>query len=289
MIINRNSTADSPKELFGDDQTVTSLNSQEQKQGAFLEKMLEMPGIMGPSSNQKMNHPSVNSQLKMSENVQPGLNHLNHSDMRSPSYGKQNHEDVILNSALLENLTALAKLDELTSQSNQPLMDMSSNMYQNSAVANKGDGYFNRNRGQELYQRNFSNNYPMEPFPPNLRYNGQQRAYHQQIPSNNLPSDQQSALLQLAAMAAASEQQNSPFGPGHRNMKSTNSSPFSMQGNSGFNTGMVERHRGMAVGGRGSPSFGQYGMDPMAQENIRFFRGKQIVLGRCYVYKVSVF
>ena len=250
------------------------MNSQEQKQGTFLENMLSMPGILGSVSSPKMNHsPTFDPQPKISENVQLGVN----QNMETSNFGKQNNDDGMLNSALLENLTALVKLDELSSQSNQSLMDMPNNIFQNSGVTNKGDGHFNRNQGQELFQRTFpSNGYPMENFPPNYRYNGQQKIYQQQNPSSHLPSDQQTALLQLAAIAAASEQQNSPFGPSPRSMKSPTSYPFPMQANSGFNTGMVERHRGMAVGGRGSPSFGQYGMDPMPhmQDNMRFFRGK---------------
>lgn len=271
-IYQRHSTTDSSKEYARDDQSVSSLSSQEQKQGIFLENMLSMPGILGSAPNQKMNHSTFDPQPKISENLQLGVN----QNMETSNFGKQNNEDGMLNSALLENLTALAKLDELSSQSNQSLMDMPNNMLQNSGAANKGDGHFNRNQGQELFQRTFPNNgYPMENFPPNYRYNGQQKMYQQQNPSSNLPSDQQTALLQLAAIAAASEQQNSPFGPSPRSMKSPNSYPFSMQANSGFNTGMVERHRGMAVGGRGSPSFGQYGMDPMThvQDNMRYFRG----------------
>ena len=232
-----------------------------------------MPGILGSASNQKMNQSTFEPQPKISENLQLGMN----QHMENSNFGKQNNEDGMLNSALLENLTALAKLDELSSQSNQSLMDMPNNILQNSGATNKGDGHFNRNQGQELFQRTFPNNcHPMENFPPNHRYNGQQKIYQQQNLSSNLPSDQQTALLQLAAIAAASEQQNSPFGPSPRSMKSPNSYPFSMQANSGFNTGMVERHRGMAVGGRGSPSFGQYGMDPMThvQDNMRYFRGK---------------
>ena len=232
-----------------------------------------MPGILGSASNQKMNQSTFEPQPKISENLQLGMN----QHMENSNFGKQNNEDGMLNSALLENLTALAKLDELSSQSNQSLMDMPNNILQNSGATNKGDGHFNRNQGQELFQRTFPNNcHPMENFPPNHRYNGQQKIYQQQNLSSNLPSDQQTALLQLAAIAAASEQQNSPFGPSPRSMKSPTSYPFSMQANSGFNTGMVERHRGMAVGGRGSPSFGQYGMDPMThvQDNMRYFRGK---------------
>lgn len=222
----------------------------------------------------------MNNQLKVPENIQrsclqPGVNQIPQANFGSQNNGKHQNDDGMLNSALLENLTALAKLDELTSQSNQPIMDMPNNLYQNVGAGGRGEGYFNRSHGQEQFHRTFTNNgYQAENFPLNHRYNGQQRAYQQQITSNNHGSDQQSALLQLAAMAAASDHQHSPFAPSPRSMKSTNS-PFSMQGASGFNTGMVERNRSMTVGGRGSPSFNQYAMDPMtqAQDNMRLFRG----------------
>ena len=250
-----------------------------------------MPAIMGSSSSQKMNHPSpINNQMKAPESIQhgclpPGSNQMSHANFGSQNNGKQQNDDGMLNSALLENLTALAKLDELTSQSNQPIMDMPNNLFQNVGAANRVDGFLNRGNGQEVFQRTFTNNgYQAENFPQNHRYNGQQRAYQQQITGNHHGSDQQSALLQLAAMAAAAEHQNSPFGPSSRGMKSS-SSPFSMQGSSGFNTGMVERHRSMTVGGRGSPSMNQYAMDPVAQaqDNMRFFRGKIFQLVSCYI------
>ena len=236
---------------------------------------------MGPSFNQKIiQSTTMNNQLKVPENgqlscLQPGASPMPHPNFGTQGNGKQNNDEV-LNSALLENLTALAKLDELTSQSNQPHMDMPNNAFQN-IPGNKGDGYFSRNPGQELFHRSFTNTgYNTENYPQNPRYNGQQRAYQQQSPISNHHVDQQSALMQLAAIAAASEQQNSPFGPSPRSMKSSNSQPFSMHGNGGFNTGMVERNRSMTVGGRGSPSLSQYAMDQFAhvQDNMRFFGGQ---------------
>ena len=256
------------------------MNSQEPKKETYLENILGMRANVEPCFNQKIvQSTTMNNQLKVRENVQlsclqPGANPMPHPNFGTQGNGKQNNDEV-LNSALLENLTALAKLDELTSQSNHPLMDMPNNAFQNIA-GNKGDGYFSRNPGQELFHRSFTNmGYNTENYPQNPRYNGQQRTYQQQSPSSN-HVDQQSALMQLAAIAAASEQQNSPFGPSPRSMKPSNSPPFSMHGNGGFNTGMVERNRSMAVGGRGSPSLSQYAMDQFAhvQDNIRFFGGK---------------
>ena len=95
-----------------------------------------------------------------------------------------------------------------------------------------------------------------------------------------MASPDQSALLQLAAMTAASEQQqssrpNSQY-TSSRSVNSAGSSTFGMPVHQNLTSGIMERHRNMPAGGRGSPSFGNYPMDSISHmhDNMRYFRGK---------------
>ena len=282
----RNNCSDSTKGVFSGENRVAANITSYEKHEPLLEGLVPEPTFHGQSTNLTNSQYSmaVNSQAKFSENAHQSIFQQDANPNCQAIFGqnevKPNNENGMLNSALMENLTALAKLDQLSSEQHQPA-DLPY-IYQNAGMGS-GEVNFTRSQSQAIIQRNSNNSgYQMGAhYPSNQRCNNQ-RNYHQQIQSNSLvPSDQQSALLQLAAIAAASEQQHSPigassqFGP-PRGINTAGSSSFSMQGNPSFSSGMIERHRNMPFGGRGSPSFGQYGMDSMthSQENMRFFRGK---------------
>jgi len=287
-LTSRNNGTDSPKAMGGENRVELSVNTHEERHEPLLEGIFAAPNFLSSSNIQTNNHPTnaLNNQIKFSENMQQsnpqGATSNSQESIFRQNDLKSNADNGVLNSALMENLTALVKLDQLTSEKQQTRLELPL-MYHNMAVGAGGDVKHTHNESHELFQRNTNTSgYQVgETFSQYQRYNSQQRNYQHQNHSNILASPDQSALLQLAAMTAASEQQQSrPCSQfsSSRGMNSAGPSTFGVPGHQNATSGIIERHRIMQAGGRGSPSFGQYSMDSMnpIHDNMRFFRGKTI-------------
>jgi hypothetical protein len=257
----------------------------EQRNEAQLESLMPLEVVGARASQFNSQPPSASSeQYKMQAKMQQplslqGMNANSQLNVYGEKDVKTSFENRALPSALMENLTALAKLDQLSCEQQQPASHMSHNIYQNISNSFLGSEKSTRNLGQGVLQSNMSNNdYQMGANSRNLqRYNNQQS--YQQTQSIGSPStDQPSVLLQLAAMAAASDQQHN-FGSssnfGTRAMSAANSPNYPTTPNQNFASGIMDRYRNMPMGGRGSPSFGQCGTESMAhiQENPKYYRG----------------
>ena len=284
----RHNGRDLSKVLGGETRVELSGNTHEERHEPLLEGSFVTPNYLGSSNIQTNNHPTnvLSNQTKFSENMQQsnipqGATSNSQESIFRQNDVKANADNGVLNSALMENLTALVKLDQLTSEKQQTRLELP-HMYHNMSVGAGGDVKHAHNESHELFQRNTNTSgyQGRENFSQYQRYNSQQGNYQHQNQSNILASPDQSALLQLAAMTAASEQQQSSRPSSQvsssRGMNSLGSSTFGMPGHQNVTSGIIERHRNMQVGGRGSPSFGQYPIDSMSlnHDNMRYFRGK---------------
>ena len=257
----------------------------EQRNEAPLESLMPLELVGARTSQFNSQPPSASSdQYKMQAKMRQPLSHQGmNANSQLNIYGqkdvKRSYENRALPSALMENLTALAKLDQLSCEQQQTASHMSHNIYQNNSNSCVGSEKPTRNLGPGVLQSNMSNNdYQMGANSRNLqRYNNQQ-SYQQNQTIGSPSTDQQSVLLQLAAMAAASDQQHH-FGSssnfGTRAMSAANSPNYPTTPNQNFASGIMDRYRNMPMGGRGSPSFGQCGAESMAQiqENPKYYRG----------------
>ena len=219
--------------------------------------------------------------MQQQPNFQHSSKFITPADVFGPSDGKSYTDNVAANSALIENLTALAKLDQLESEQQQPSINISHQNPYNLSQVTGADGNMRSQPVDSFHRTTCNNGYPMGTnWNQDQRFNVQPRSCQQHIhPQTCAANEQQNMLLQIAALVAASEQQRSTSGissicPPRAQNPVGSSQPPMMPSTQSFRSGINEYHRHMPIGGRGSPMFGHIdSMNPVNER--RMFRGKE--------------
>ena len=157
----------------GENHAEICLNAQEERHAPLLETLFSGSNFLNSSNTHANDHPTnaMRNQPKFPEyihqsNTPQGGSSSPQANIFGQNEVKSSTDNGMLSSALMENLTALAKLDQLTSEQQPPLIDLQ-HMYQNIGANSGGDTKVTRHGSQELFQRpmNTSSNQLGENFP----------------------------------------------------------------------------------------------------------------------------